>query len=86
MAGPSRRGRGVGFEVVYEGEAAVGVAYEAAAVDIEEFGGGHGVVIDESFTCAALCREDRSEITGGYDCEFVSPPSFKQSVLSVYKS
>ena len=73
MAGPSRRGRRVGFEVVYEGEAAVGVAYEAAAVDIEEFGG--GVVIDESFTCAALCREDRSEITGGYDCEFVSPPS-----------
>ena len=44
MAGPSRRGRGVGFEVVYEGGAAVGVAYEAAAVDIEEFGG--GVVID----------------------------------------
>ena len=47
----------------------------------EDVSGGRGVgesrgeSSGESFTCAALRREDRSEITDEYDCEFVSPPS-----------
>ena len=61
-----------------------GGGYEAA-VDIsvniaEDVSGGRGIgeSLGESSgesACVALHREDRSEITGKYDCEFVSPPS-----------